>query len=163
MPLLALIAIFIAVPLAELYVIFMVGDAIGIVPTLAILVADSILGSLLLKAQGRAVWRRFTENMNAGRIPHREVVDGVLVIFGGAFLITPGFITDIVGILLLLPPTRSLFRGIVQRRLGARAVQATVPRRGGPDWDVDGTATERDDADFQLPPRTGTRRVGRRS
>ena len=162
MPLLALIAIFLMVPAAELYVIFKVGDAIGLPLTFAILVADSLLGSVLLKTQGRAVWNRFTENMNAGRIPHREVVDGVLVIFGGAFLITPGFLTDIVGVLLLLPPTRPLFRGIVQRRLGARALQATVPRRGRPDWDVDGTATEREPADFELPPRTGERRVGRR-
>ena len=164
MPLPALIAIFLVVPAAELYVIFKVGDAIGLPLTFAILVADSLLGSVLLKTQGRAVWGRFTENMNAGRIPHREVVDGVLVIFGGAFLITPGFLTDIVGILLLLPPTRSIFRGIVARRLGARALQASAPRRRPPEpWDVDGTASERAPAEFELPPRSGGRGVGRRS
>ena len=162
MPLLPLIAIFLVVPAAELYVILKVGDAIGLPLTFAILVADSLLGSILLKTQGRAVWGRFTENMNAGRIPHREVLDGVLVIFGGAFLITPGFLTDILGILLLLPPTRSLFRGIVTRRLGARAVRATAPRRSGAGWDVDGTATEREPANFELPPRTGGRGAGRR-
>jgi UPF0716 protein FxsA len=155
-PLLALIAIFVIVPLAELYVIFKVGDAIGIAPTLAILVADSLIGSWLLKSQGRAVWRRFNETMRAGRIPHREVVDGVLVIFGGAFLITPGFLTDIVGVLLLLPPTRSLFRGLVTRRLLFGIPRGQSERRPGREFDVDGTATERDaDPEFQLPPRTG--------
>jgi UPF0716 protein FxsA len=157
-PLLALIAIFVVVPLAELYVIFKVGDAIGLLPTLAILVADSLLGSWLLKSQGRAVWRRFNETMSAGRIPHRELVDGVLVIFGGAFLITPGFLTDIIGVLLLLPPTRGMFRGLVTRRVGARAAFAAgdrvrTRREPGDDY-VEGTASERDEPNFELPPRT---------
>src|SRR4051794_41387395 len=142
-PLLALIAVFVVVPLAELYVIFKVGDAIGILPTLAILVADSLIGSWLLKSQGRVVWRRFNDTMRAGQIPHREIVDGVLVIFGGAFLITPGFLTDILGVLLLLPPTRSVFRRLVVRRLGRRVAVATPGRRG--DYDVEGTATEHED------------------
>jgi UPF0716 protein FxsA len=157
-----LIAIFIVVPLAELYVILAVGDAIGLLPTLAILVADSILGSLLLKAQGRVVWRRFNEQMQAGRVPTREILDGVLVIFGGAFLITPGFLTDIIGLLLLLPPTRAGFRRLVNRQIARRAVGAATRGRPRGDWDVEGTATEREPADFELPPRTGGRRVGRR-
>jgi UPF0716 protein FxsA len=149
-PLALLILIFIIVPLAELYVIYLVGDAIGIVPTLAILVLDSLLGSWLLKSQGRAVWRRFNDTIQAGRIPHREVIDGVLVIFGGAFLITPGFLTDVVGLLLLLPPTRSTFRRLVVARLGGRVVVAGVERAGrgrrveaDGDW-VEGTATDID-------------------
>ncbi len=140
MPLPALIALFVAVPLAALYVIFQVGDAIGPVPTIALLAADSVLGSMLLKAQGRAVWRRFNETMAAGRVPHRELIDGVLVIFGGAFLITPGFLTDIVGLLLLLPPTRGVVRRIVAQRVGRRV----VVRRPRGDFDVEGTATEPD-------------------
>ena len=150
MPLALLILIFIIVPLAELYVIYLVGDAIGIVPTLAILVLDSLLGSWLLKSQGRAVWRRFNDTIQAGRIPHREVIDGVLVIFGGAFLITPGFLTDVVGLLLLVPPTRSTFRRLVVARLGGRVVVAGVERAGrgrrveaDGDW-VEGTATDID-------------------
>ena len=146
MPLLVLLFIFIVVPLAELYVILQVGEAIGAPLTILILALDSIIGSLLLKSQGRAVWRRFNETMAAGRIPHREVLDGVMVIFGGAFLITPGFITDIVGILLLLPPTRIVMRKLLVRMLGGRfaisvAGAATRGRsRGG--YDVEGTATE---------------------
>src|SRR3954463_12581493 len=114
----ALIALFIIIPIAELYVILKVGDLIGTVPTLALLVADSLLGSWLMRSQGRVVWRRFQDTMQAGRVPHREVFDGVLVIFGGAFLITPGFITDIVGFALLAPPTRSLVRRWLIRRGG---------------------------------------------
>src|SRR6266550_2035746 len=113
MPLLGLVAIFIVLPLAELYVILKIGDAIGVVWTILLLLADSVLGSLLLRAQGRSVWRRFNEALAAGRMPRREVIDGVLVIFGGAFLITPGFITDVIGLFLLLPPTRSLVRRVL--------------------------------------------------
>lgn len=140
MPLVALLALFIVVPLAELYVILKVGDAIGVLPTIALLAADSLLGTILLRSQGRAVWRRFNETLAAGRMPHREVMDGVLVIFGAAFLITPGFITDIVGVALLLPPTRTLVRRLVVRRLGRRVSVTTTGRP----YDVDGTATEHD-------------------
>jgi UPF0716 protein FxsA len=136
MPLLGLLALFIVIPLAELYVILKVGDAIGVVPTIALLAADSVLGSLLLRAQGRAVWRRFNEALAGGRMPHREVMDGVLVIFGGAFLITPGFLTDILGLVLLVPPTRSVVRRLVVRRLGRRVAVVGRP------YDVDGSATE---------------------
>jgi UPF0716 protein FxsA len=141
MPLLALLALFIVVPLAELYVILKVGDAIGAVWTILLLAADSVLGSLLLRAQGRSVWRRFNMALAEGKMPHREVIDGVLVIFGGAFLITPGFITDVVGLVLLIPPTRAVVRRLLASRLGRRiAVSAT--RRGRMDYDVEGTARE---------------------
>ena len=110
MPILGLILVFLVLPVAELYVILKVGDSIGILWTLLLLAADSVLGALLLRAQGRTVWRRFNAALSEGRMPHREVMDGVLVIFGGAFLITPGFITDILGVLLLLPPTRAIVR-----------------------------------------------------
>src|SRR5881398_3304005 len=148
-PMLPLILLFIVVPIAELYVILKVGDLIGTLPTIALLVADSLLGSWLLKSQGRTVWQRFQETMQAGRVPHREVFDGVLVIFGGAFLITPGFITDIVGLFLLLPPTRALVRRAVARRLmGGGAVRVARFSHVGPRepeaWDVEGTATEND-------------------
>src|SRR5688500_5224953 len=140
MPLPALIALFIVVPLVELYVILKVGDAIGAVWTILLLAADSVLGSVLLRSQGRSVWRRFNAALSDGKMPHREVVAGVLVIFGGAFLITPGFLTDIVGLSLLVPPTRAVIRRALIRRLGRRSqVRAT---RG---YDVEGTAREYDD------------------
>ena len=146
----ALIALFILIPIAELYGIYKVGDLIGIVPTLALLVLDSLVGAWLMRSQGRTVWTRFQDTMQAGRIPHREVFDGVLVIFGGAFLITPGFITDIVGFALLLPPTRSLVRRWMIRRGGRMFGISIAGRRAGgvppepQNYDVEGTAYEAD-------------------
>jgi UPF0716 protein FxsA len=149
-PLWALALLFLIVPLAELYVILKVGDAIGIGWTILLLVADSLLGSWLLRSQGRSVWRRFNEILAQGRVPHREVVDGVLIIFGGAFLITPGFLTDIVGLAFLLPPTRAIVRRILVRRMGRGEVAAGRPRR---EYDVEGSAREYDDG-----PRPGLER-----
>ena len=155
MPLLALIAIFVIVPLAELYVIVeVIGPRLGPGLTIVLLALDSLLGAWLMKSQGRAVWGRFNEALRAGRMPHREIVDGVLVIFGGAFLITPGFITDVLGFLLLIPLTRGLFRRSLQRRLEAR----TVRPGGYGRYDVEGTAYERDDPGLELPPAPPRRR-----
>jgi UPF0716 protein FxsA len=141
MPLLALLAIFILLPLAELYVILeVVGPVLEWYGTVALLLLDSVIGTLLFRSQGRAVWRRFNEVLAEGRMPHREVLDGVLIVFGGAFLITPGFITDIFGLLLLVPPTRTVIRRLVVRRLGRRVAVGFV----GEPYDVEGTATEYD-------------------
>ena len=109
MPLL-LIVLFIVVPIAELAVIIQVGSLIGVWWTIALLIADSVLGAMLMRSQGRAAWRRFNDAVRAARVPAREVADGVLVIFGGALLLTPGFLSDILGALFLLPPTRALIR-----------------------------------------------------
>jgi UPF0716 protein FxsA len=146
---LLLILIFIVVPIAELALLIQVGELIGVWWTIALLIADSILGSLLMRSQGRAVWRRFNVALQAGRPPAREVLDGVLVIFGGALLLTPGFVTDIFGLLFLLPPTRVAIRGLLVRRVAGRvffAVPGSAGRRPPPrpGGDVDGTATEVD-------------------
>src|SRR4051812_6925085 len=149
MPLLGLLVVFIALLLAELYLILKVGDLIGVPLTILILAADSVIGSLLLRSQGRAAWRRLNEALAAGRMPHQEVQDGVLVVFGGAFLITPGFITDIIGLLLLLPPTRPLVRRLVMRAL-TRRVEKRVSRPRGA-FDVESTATEHEPPPRHLP------------
>jgi UPF0716 protein FxsA len=156
-----LVLLFVVVPILELFVIIQVGEAIGVLPTIALLIIDSILGSVLMRSQGRLAWRRFNAALSEGRIPHREVLDGALVIFGGALLLTPGFISDVLGIILLLPPTRALARALVARRLlprivisrfggPAAAAAAGNARRGGSrrrpggEADVEGTATEVD-------------------
>jgi UPF0716 protein FxsA len=112
---LLLVVIFIIVPLAELYVIIQVGNTIGLGPTLFLLLADALLGSMLLRHQGRAAWVRFNRALAENRLPHKEVFDGVLIIFGGALLISPGFITDIFGLVLLIPPTRAIVRAVASR------------------------------------------------
>lgn len=120
-----LILLFILVPIAEIYVIIQVGQAIGALPTVALLILDSILGAWLLRSQGRRVWAAFRDAMAAGRVPHQEILHGALVIVGGAFLLTPGFISDAVGLLLLLPPTRGAI---------ARGVSRMILRRGPLRW-----------------------------
>src|SRR3954470_20569283 len=121
MPLL-LVVLFVVVPLVEIYAIIQVGQAIGPWWTIALLIADSILGAMLMRSQGRAAWRRFQLALAEGRPPAREVIDGALVIFGGAFLLTPGFVTDVFGVILLLPPTRALVRRAIVARFLPRMV-----------------------------------------
>lgn len=140
-----LLVLFIVVPIVEIFAIIQVGQAIGVWWTVGLLVADSILGSLLMRSQGRAAWRRFNAAIAEGRAPAREVLDGVLVIFGGALLLTPGFVTDVFGALFLLPPTRAVLRRVLVRRFAARMVVSAPPRRGSTRaGDVDGTAHEVD-------------------
>ncbi len=130
-----LILLFIVLPIAELYLIIEVGGAIGIWPTLALLLLDSLLGAMLLASQGRVAWRRFNEALASARVPAKEVYDGAAIIFGGALLLTPGFITDIFGFFLLIPPTRAMFRRFllaVARRVGpTRSVFFLYDRRPG--------------------------------
>jgi UPF0716 protein FxsA len=153
-----LLLLFIVVPIAELYVIIQVGSWIGVWPTLAILLGDALLGSMLLRHQGRAAWRRFNAALDQQRFPAREVADGVMITIGGTLLLTPGFITDIVGLLLLLPPTRALIRGLLGRYLRRRFRLVSGPvtwgyghaRGAGPagadpsdaSYDIEGTAHE---------------------
>jgi UPF0716 protein FxsA len=162
-----LILIFIVLPIAELYVIIKVGEAIGVLPTIALLIVDSFLGAALLRSQGRAAWGRFNQALAEGRVPAREVFDGAMVILGGAFLITPGFITDVIGLLLLIPPSRAIFRGAVARMARRRAAFTVRTVRWGPgrgsgdraaaprDYDYEGTAREVPEAERELPKRGG--------
>lgn len=163
---LLLVLLFIVVPIAELYVIIQVGGWIGVGPTLLLLLLDAILGSWLLKHEGRAAWRRFNQALAERRIPGKEVADGFLVILGGALLIAPGFITDIFGILFLIPPTRAVARRILFRFTVGRVAVVGVPvgaaaggfgGRSGPkrsyDYDVDAEEVPEDaEFDHRLPP-----------
>jgi UPF0716 protein FxsA len=150
--LLPLVLLFIVVPIAELAVIIQVGDAIGVWWTIAILLADAILGSVLMRAQGRSAWRRFNGAVQEGRVPAREVLDGAFVITGGVLLVTPGFITDVVGLVLLIPPTRALLRRLLVRRLERRMTASMTAPRPRHSYDVDGTATDVDADRLEPPP-----------
>jgi UPF0716 protein FxsA len=159
-----LVLIFIVVPLAELYVIIKVGEAIGALNTIALLILDSIVGVALLRSQGRRAWARFNQALAEGRVPGKEIADGALIIVGGALLLTPGFISDALGVLLLIPPTRAVIRGILARTAfrrmaighrtvawgsesarGPRGPFGPHPEHDGRDYDVEGTAHEVDD------------------
>lgn len=119
MPLLLLV-LFLVVPIAEIYVIVQVGQAIGVLPTIGLLILDGIVGTWLFRREGRKAWQALQEAIGAHRVPAREVADGALVVVGGAFLLAPGFLTDVVGLLCVLPPTRALLRGLLTRVVGAR-------------------------------------------
>ena len=163
MPVLLFVA-FILVPIAELWVLIQVGHVIGVLPTLALLVLDSLLGAWLLRREGARAWRAFRAALSERRVPAREVADGALVLFGGALLLTPGFLTDVLGLLCILPPTRAVLRrlltGVVAARLGVVGVVGGLaadnlsgrarPRR--PDHDVVEGEVVDPDAGREPPP-----------
>ena len=122
-----LVILFIVIPVAELYVIIQVGQAIGVWPTLGLLLLDAVLGALLLRHQGRGAWRRFNEAIAQRRFPGKEVADGVLIVIGATLLLTPGFISDIFGIFLLIPPTRAIARGLLKRFTVGRFTVVGMP------------------------------------
>ena len=133
-PLWALMVAFVVVPLVEIAVLIQVGQVIGAWWTILLLVADSIRGGWLIRREGARAWRALAAAFNSGRMPARELADGALILVGGTLMLTPGFVTDAVGIGLILPLTRPVFRrlltGIVSRRLAG-----LVPpdaRRPGP-------------------------------
>ena len=122
-----LVLLFLVVPFVELYVLLQVGQAIGVLNTIVVLIAVSALGAWLVKREGLAVLRRAQQRVDGGQLPGRELVDGVLILFAGALLLTPGFVTDVLGIVLLFPVTRIAFRAYVVKVLARRA-QTTVIR-----------------------------------
>ena len=145
-----LAALFVIVPLLEIYLIVQAGQAIGIGWTILILVADSVLGAVLLKREGSAAWRALREALASSRIPARELADGALVLVGGTLLLTPGFVTDALGFFFILPFTRPLARRILtsvitRRFLGGPGGPASGRRTGqrpGPDSVVQGEVVD---------------------
>lgn len=117
----ALALVFLVVPFVELFLLIQVGHAIGALPTIAVLVAVSVVGAWLVKREGLNVLRRAQEQVRRGQVPGAELVDGVLVLFAGALLISPGFFTDLLGIALMIPPVRAVFRSMASRALARRA------------------------------------------
>ena len=121
-----LVVLFLVLPLVELYFLIQVGQVIGAWWTIALLVADSILGAWLVKREGRRAWAALREALASGRMPHKELADGALVLVGGTLLVTPGFVSDVVGIALVLPLTRPVFRRLLARVVAARLVGGMV-------------------------------------
>jgi UPF0716 protein FxsA len=124
-----LVAAFIAVPILEIYVIIQVGQVIGAWWTIALLIADSIFGSWLIRREGRRAWLALTTALESGRMPATELADGALILVGGTLMLSPGFVTDAFGILLILPFTRPIARRLLTRLVGRRLLNA---RRPGP-------------------------------
>ena len=112
-----IVLILLITPIIELALLIRVGRLIGFWPTLAIVAVTAILGSYMLRKQGLSVWRRFNTRLADGSLPGTELVDGVIILLAGALLITPGVLSDIVGIVGLLPPGRAFIRRIVMSRI----------------------------------------------
>ena len=117
---LVLFLLFLVLPFVEIVLIIQIGSTIGVGPTLAIMVLSAVLGSWLCKREGLGVLRRLNESLDEGRIPTTELADGALILLAGALMVTPGFITDVTGLLLLIPPTRALVRTAVVARFRHR-------------------------------------------
>ncbi len=106
----AVILALLLVPILEIYAIIQVGHTIGAGPTILLLIADSVLGAWLVRREGRRAWAALQQSVTAGGLPSRELADGALVLVGGTLLLTPGFLTDILGFFLILPFTRPIAR-----------------------------------------------------
>jgi UPF0716 protein FxsA len=128
MALLVLFVIFVVAPLVELYVIVQVAQEIGVLETIAALIVISAIGAWLVKTAGVSVLVRIQRQLAAGRMPTNELVDGGLLLFAGALMLAPGFLSDILGILLILPPTRAVVRRLVLRSYRARMAQGGAAR-----------------------------------
>ena len=127
-----LVGLFIVVPLVEIYVIIQVGQAIGPWWTIALLVLDSMLGAWLIKREGGRAWRALREALQGGRMPAREIADGALILIGGTLMLSPGFLLDAVGILLILPFTRPVARRLLTTVVERRLVVVPGGRSFGP-------------------------------
>jgi UPF0716 protein FxsA len=141
----ALVLAFVVMPLVEIYVLIQVGQVIGPWWTILLLIADSLLGGWLIKHEGRRAWLALTTALNSGRMPAKELADGALILIGGTLMLSPGFVTDAFGILLILPFTRPIARRlltqVVSKRLlaaGGVSVQGRPGPRPGPDGPTNG-------------------------
>ncbi len=120
-----LLAIFVGLPILEIYVIIQVGQEIGAVPTILLLIAQAAIGFWLIKREGRRTWLALNDSLTTGTLPGRELADAAIVLVGGVLLMVPGFITDVFGLFCVLPFTRP-----ITRRLLATLVSHRVMRYG---------------------------------
>lgn len=119
----AFLFLFLLFPLIELAVLIQVGSAIGVLPTLFLVIATAVLGSVLLRVAGIATAWRAREKLARGELPEQEVLEGLLIAVGGGLLLLPGFISDVFGVLCLIPFTRRLLVGKVRRRVAEQALR----------------------------------------
>jgi UPF0716 protein FxsA len=126
----ALVAAFVIVPIVEIYVIIQVGEVIGAWPTILLLVADSIVGSWLIKREGRRAWLALRTTIRSGRMPGAELADGALILAGGTLMLSPGFVTDVFGLVLIVPFSRRLARLLLSGWLSRRLVDVRRPEPG---------------------------------
>jgi len=148
--------VFVVLPVVEIYVLIQVGQVIGAWWTVLLLIADGFFGSWLMKREGTRAWAALRAALTERRMPARELADGALILIGGTLLVTPGFVSDVAGLLCVLPVTRPVARGVLTRYLtrrlltgptgagstGARRGDPRTRRRPGPDSVVQGEVVD---------------------
>jgi UPF0716 protein FxsA len=128
--LLIALLLFVVAPLVELYVLIQIGSEIGVLWTITALIGVSVVGTWLAKREGFRIFRSFVETSRKGEVPSREMVHGVCVLVAGVLLFIPGFVGDVLGLLLLLPPIRAVIVSLVLRRSNARTTVITATYSG---------------------------------
>ena len=124
--LLRLFLLFTIVPLLELYLLIRLGASIGALDTIAIVIGTGIAGGLLAKSQGLALLHRIRTELSQGRIPAASLLDGLLILFSGAMLMTPGLLTDGLGLFFLIPWTRQAFKDWLKKKLQEKISQGEI-------------------------------------
>ena len=127
-----LFLLFTIIPVAELALLIKVGQHLGVLDTVLIVLVTAMVGSILVKLEGLHVLFSIRERMAEGRIPGNELLEGVMILVAGALLLTPGLLTDAVGVLLVVPPSRRVIREIIKKYLRKKLKNATVEFRVGP-------------------------------
>ena len=123
-----LLVALLALPILELYLLIQIGGMIGFIPTLILLFGAAGLGTYLLQTQGWNTWMRLQQSLARGELPATELVNGAVIVAGGALLLLPGFLSDIVGLLCLIPLTRRVIAAwLVKSRLGLKNVATNSP------------------------------------
>ena len=117
-----LIALFTIIPLVELVILLKFAQMTSVGMTLVVVIVTGVIGGVMAKSEGLAVWRRFLHNMQHGIMPADEMVEGILILLAGALLITPGLLTDITGFILLAPPARKVLREKIKDKI-QKAIQ----------------------------------------
>jgi len=140
-----LFILFVVVPILELMVIIQVGQSVGAWNTVILLVVDSLVGAWLVKHQGIGLLKKSQDRLRNGELPSDEIFSGVTVLFAGALMLTPGFLTDLVGLLLLVPPIRALVLMIVRRKFRSR-IGTSFTTSNLPEWDMDKPSDDGGDA-----------------
>ena len=129
-----LFVLFIVVPILELMLIIQVGQAVGAWNTVILIVVDSLVGAWLVKHQGLGLLRKSKDRLRNGEMPSDEIFSGVAVLFAGALMLTPGFLTDVIGLFLLIPPIRNGVLGVARRKFRSR-IATNFTTSNLPDWD----------------------------
>ena len=121
-----LLLLFIVIPFIELTLLIRLGEIIGFWNTVALIIGTGLIGSFLARREGLSAWTRFQQQLNTGGLPAQALLDGVIILMSGALLLTPGVLTDVVGLLGLFPPTRALLRRWIKHHYKQRVRQGHI-------------------------------------